>query len=76
VDKSTHITLAGALLGTVVGVPAGMLWQWMRTAWLARASAQRAADTAGKIALQRTVEAALLVFGLAAALAYGLGNHT
>ena len=74
-DRSTHITLAGFLLGAVAGVPAGMLWQWVRTAWAARAGAKRAADTAGKIALRRTAEMLVLVFLLAVAAALGLGNH-
>ena len=73
-DRSTHVTLAGVLVGIVVGVPGGMLFQAARSAWQGHTGLKKATDAAGRGARRRTFEFVLLGFFLAAAAAFMLGQ--
>jgi len=74
VDRTLHITLGGALLGACIGVPAGMLYMWMRLGWRGVAGAKALTAANRTTAWTRTWQTGVLVFGLAVAAAYMLGR--
>jgi hypothetical protein len=73
-DRSTHITLAGVLVGVVVGFPGGVLFQFARSAWKGKAGLQKATAEAGSVAWRRTLELIFLGFLLLAVAAFMLGQ--
>lgn len=73
-DRSSHVTLAGVLIGIVVGFPGGVLFQVVRAAWKGHASLAQATEGARKSAWRRTFEFALLGFLLLVFAAYALGQ--
>jgi hypothetical protein len=78
VDKSTHVTLGGFLVGLAVGFGGGVLFQIARAAWKTLAVIKDGVSSASSAARKRTFEFLILGFFLAvvAALALGqLGEH-
>jgi hypothetical protein len=73
-DRSTNITLAGVLVGVVVGFPGGILFQYFRSAWQGHAAMQKATAAAGRAAWRRTFEFIFLGFLLLTVAAYMLGQ--
>ncbi len=74
VDKSTHVTLGGFLIGAVVGFGGGVLYSMARRAWNDVTGARKTADAANQIAWRRTGELILLGFFLAVIAALALGG--
>jgi hypothetical protein len=70
---SVSLTVAGVLIGIVVGFPAGMLYSTARRGWIDVAGAKKAVPTARKTAMSRTREALVLGFLLAIVGAVAIG---
>jgi hypothetical protein len=76
VDRSTHITLGGFLAGAVVGYGFGWLVAVVNRAWKDASIARIGAGAVGRAAWRRTLEFAVLGFGLLVVAALVLGGIT
>ncbi len=70
---SVSATVAGVLVGLVVGFPAGVLFAVARRGWTDVGAAKRAVPTARRTARARTREALVLGFLLAVVGAVAVG---
>jgi hypothetical protein len=70
---SVSSTVAGVLIGLVVGFPAGMLFAIARRGWTDLTGAKKAVPTARKVAFTRTREAVILGALLAVVGAVAIG---
>lgn len=73
---SVTSTVAGVLIGLVVGFPAGVLYAVARRGWTDLAGAKKAVPTARKTAYNRTREALLLggLLAIVGAVAIGIAR--
>lgn len=73
-DRSTHVTLGGFLVGVVTAFPAGVLFQIVRRAVKDHAALRSTTETAGRVKWRVTREAAILGFFLLVVAALALGG--
>jgi hypothetical protein len=73
-DRSTHVTLGGFLIGALVGFGVGFLYAVVRRAWRDLAGARAGVGTASKSAWARTGDFLILGFFLAVIAALALGG--
>jgi NhaP-type Na+/H+ or K+/H+ antiporter len=74
VDRSTHVTVGGFVVGLVVGMGVGWLWATFRQGWRAASGSKKLAASAQKGAWLQTRHLIGLGFLLAVIAALALGN--
>jgi NhaP-type Na+/H+ or K+/H+ antiporter len=74
VDRSTHVTVGGFVVGLIVGMGVGWLWATFRQGWRAVSGSKKLVATAQRGAWLQTRHLIGLGFLLAVVAALALGN--